>query len=89
MIHSENDSLVSRAVAKLDETPPQAGDTNDNVRLWLTDARYEEFARQVAQHVLEQRWSELEQAFWKTIPFGTAGRRGRMYPIGSNAINDK
>ena len=22
-------------------------------------------------------------------PFGTGGRRGRMYPIGSNAINDR
>ena len=24
-----------------------------------------------------------------TIPFGTGGRRGRMYPIGCNAINDR
>ena len=23
------------------------------------------------------------------IPFGTGGRRGRMYPIGTNAINDR
>ncbi|MGW8256747.1 MAG: phospho-sugar mutase, partial [Thermoguttaceae bacterium] len=31
----------------------------------------------------------LEEAFWTVIPFGTGGRRGRMYPIGCNAINDR
>ena len=27
--------------------------------------------------------------FWTVIPFGTGGRRGRMYPIGCNAINER
>ena len=31
----------------------------------------------------------LDDVFWTVIPFGTGGRRGRMYPIGSNAINDR
>ena len=33
--------------------------------------------------------AQLDDAFWTVIPFGTAGRRGRMYPIGTNAINDR
>jgi phosphoglucomutase/phosphomannomutase len=31
----------------------------------------------------------LDDVFWTVIPFGTGGRRGRMYPIGTNAINDR
>jgi phosphomannomutase len=34
-------------------------------------------------------WGQLEAVFWTTIPFGTGGRRGRLYPIGTNAINDR
>ena len=37
----------------------------------------------------ERRFKELDDVFWTIIPFGTGGRRGKMYPIGSNAINDR
>ena len=43
----------------------------------------------VAEHLAAGKWQELDDAFWTIIPFGTGGRRGRMYPIGSNAINDR
>ena len=35
------------------------------------------------------KWQALDDAFWTVIPFGTGGRRGRMYEIGSNTINDR
>jgi phosphoglucomutase/phosphomannomutase len=60
-----------------------------NIRAWLTEPRYAENAPQVAQHVAAGKWKELDDAFWTIIPFGTGGRRGRMYPIGCNAINDR
>jgi phosphomannomutase len=60
-----------------------------NVRTWLTKPYLRDYAPQVAEHVAAGRWAELEEAFWTTIPFGTGGRRGRMYPIGCNAINDR
>ncbi len=60
-----------------------------NIRTWLTDPRYWEYAPQVAGHISSGKWKELEAAFWTVIPFGTGGRRGRMYPIGCNAINDR
>ena len=44
---------------------------------------------QVAEHIAAGKWKELDDVFWTVIPFGTGGRRGRMYPIGSNAINDR
>jgi phosphoglucomutase/phosphomannomutase len=60
-----------------------------NIRLWLTEPRYAEYAPQVAEHIREGKWQTLDDVFWTIIPFGTGGRRGKMYPIGSNAINDR
>ena len=60
-----------------------------NIRIWLTEARYAPYAPTVAEHVLSGKWKELDDVFWTVIPFGTGGRRGKMYPIGSNAINDR
>ncbi len=61
----------------------------ENIRKWLTEPRYSRYAPQVAEHLAEGKWQQLDDAFWTVIPFGTGGRRGRMYPIGSNAINDR
>ncbi len=61
----------------------------ENIRIWLTEPYLEEYAEKVADHLLTGRWRELDDAFYTTIPFGTGGRRGRMYPIGCNAINDR
>jgi phosphomannomutase len=60
-----------------------------NIRAWLTEPRYSEYAPQVVEHVAAGYWQQLDDVFWTVIPFGTGGRRGRMYPIGSNAINDR
>jgi phosphomannomutase len=61
----------------------------ENIRAWLTEPHYAPYAQQVADHLAEGKWQALDDAFWTVIPFGTGGRRGRMYPIGSNAINDR
>jgi len=60
-----------------------------NIRAWLTEPRYADYAGQVAEHITAEKWKQLDDAFWTIIPFGTGGRRGKMYPIGSNAINDR
>src|SRR5262245_39176889 len=60
-----------------------------NIRQWLSEPRYQEYAPQVLDHISSLKWKELDDAFWTVIPFGTGGRRGRMYPIGCNAINDR
>ena len=61
----------------------------ENIKAWLTEPRYSEYTAQVAEHIEKQMWKELDDAFWTIIPFGTGGRRGKMYPIGSNMINDR
>jgi phosphoglucomutase/phosphomannomutase len=61
----------------------------NNIGRWLSEPRYAEYADEVAAHITAGKWQTLDDVFWTVIPFGTGGRRGRMYPIGSNAINDR
>ncbi|MCM2371350.1 phospho-sugar mutase [Aporhodopirellula aestuarii] len=61
----------------------------ENIRCWLTEERYREYRESVLRHIDEEQWQKLDDVFWTIIPFGTGGRRGRMYEIGSNAINDR
>ncbi|MEM9353578.1 MAG: phospho-sugar mutase [Planctomycetota bacterium] len=78
-------SLVEQAQGDSKITPKAA----ENIETWLTQPRYADYAAEVAEHITSGKWQELDDAFWTTIPFGTGGRRGKMYPIGSNAINDR
>jgi len=66
-----------------------SGPAAANMRPWLTEPWYEAFAPDVKAHLACGKWAELEEAFWTVVPFGTAGRRGPMYPIGTAAINDR
>jgi len=61
----------------------------ENIANWLTQARYQEYLPELLSHIEQKAWKKLDDAYWTIIPFGTGGRRGRMYPIGSNAINDR
>ena len=64
------------------------------MREWLTQPRYAAFAGELANRIDRAAaepatWKELDDVYWTVIPFGTGGRRGKMYPVGSNAINDR
>jgi phosphomannomutase len=61
----------------------------ENLTAWLREPRYAEYRELVLEHIEAGNWQKLDDVFWTIIPFGTGGRRGRMYPIGSNAINDR
>ena len=78
---------ASNRPAKKGRSEPLRG--REHARQWLTEPRYAEYAPQVAEHIAAGKWKELDDVFWTVIPFGTGGRRGRMYPIGCNAINDR
>ena len=60
-----------------------------NISHWMTEEGYEDYRDSIIQHVRDGQWQKLDDVFWTVIPFGTGGRRGRMYDIGSNAINDR
>jgi phosphoglucomutase/phosphomannomutase len=85
-------SNLAEILAKIDQAVAQdklTASAAGNIKAWLTEPRYAEYAPQVIEHIESDRWRELDDVFWTIIPFGTGGRRGRMYPIGSNAINDR
>lgn len=60
-----------------------------HIKAWLTESRYAGYRAELVAHIERGDWKRLDDVFWTIIPFGTGGRRGRMYPIGSNAINDR
>jgi phosphoglucomutase/phosphomannomutase len=61
----------------------------ENIRTWLTAPYLAEYSPAVIEHIATGKWQQLDDVFWTTIPFGTGGRRGRLYPIGTNAVNDR
>ena len=82
------------------EAAREAGHLTDHsarmIGAWLAEPRYSEYSPAVAELVDaatagggREAWRPLDDAFWTVIPFGTGGRRGRMFPVGSNAINDR
>lgn len=85
-------AAVSELQEKLDAAVA-AGDLSTeavaNIRRWLTGDSYAAYFETLAQHIEDQKWQVLEDVFYTVIPFGTGGRRGAMYPIGTNAINDR
>jgi phosphoglucomutase/phosphomannomutase len=92
MSSSPDAATSTNLLARLDEAASQnklSASAVKNIRDWLAEPRYAEYAAQVAEHITQGKWQELDDAFWTVIPFGTGGRRGKMYPIGCNAINDR
>jgi phosphoglucomutase/phosphomannomutase len=86
------DAQIDAALAQVAEAVKQQKLTEsarDNLCRWLTEPRYTQYRSAVLADIAAARWRELDDAFWTVIPFGTGGRRGRMYPVGSNAINDR
>ena len=57
-----------------------------NIRQWLTEPKYRQYREELERMIANEEWKELENAFFKVIEFGTAGRRGITGP-GSNRIN--
>ncbi|MEO9931526.1 MAG: phospho-sugar mutase, partial [Rhodopirellula bahusiensis] len=83
---------VDEALAAIDQACQEKKLTAgavENIRSWLTEDRYRNYRDQTLQHIADGMWQKLDDVFWTIIPFGTGGRRGRMYEIGSNAINDR
>ncbi len=85
-------SDIAEALAKVEaasQTTAVHASTQQNIRRWLQLTEYAEFLPLLLEHIDRDDWSTLNDVFHTSIPFGTAGRRGRMYPIGTNAINER
>ena len=81
----------NRRALEMLATAHAAGQISDaaatNIRAWLTEPQYTEYGSSIERHLAEGQFERLNTAFWKIIEFGTGGRRGEMYEIGSAVIN--
>ncbi len=57
-----------------------------NIEQWLNEPKYADYRDELEAMIAEARWTELEDAFFKVIEFGTGGIRGTT-GIGSNRIS--
>ena len=58
----------------------------ENLKIWFFDERYREFHTEIEKLIIDEKWEELEESFFKVLEFGTAGRRGKV-GVGPNRIN--
>ena len=60
-----------------------------NIRRWLTEAPFARYRDRLLEDIEQGRWAELDDAFFAVLEFGTGGRRGKMYPVGTNVLNER
>ncbi len=60
-----------------------------NIRRWLTEAPFAKYRPRLLEDIAQGRWAELDDAFFAVLEFGTGGRRGKMYPVGTNVLNER
>lgn len=61
----------------------------DRIGRWLTEAPYTPYRRILSERIEADDWTNLDNAFYAVLEFGTGGRRGKMYPVGTNVLNDR
>jgi phosphoglucomutase len=60
-----------------------------NMRRWLTEPPFAVYRPKLIVDIDAGRWDVLDDAFYAVLEFGTGGRRGKMYPVGTNVLNDR
>jgi phosphoglucomutase/phosphomannomutase len=81
--------LTSEQAAVLDvATTKLSPEALSHLRHWLTDPELQEFRAEIVATAQRGAWSDLEDAFYTVIPFGTGGRRGPR-GAGPNRINQR
>jgi phosphoglucomutase/phosphomannomutase len=60
-----------------------------NIRRWLTEAPFARYRDRLLQDIERGSWPALDEAFYAVLEFGTGGRRGKMYPVGTNVLNER
>ena len=59
------------------------------IRRWLTESPFAQYQPRLCEDIAEGRWKALDDSFFAVLEFGTGGRRGTMYPVGTNVLNDR
>jgi len=59
------------------------------IRRWVTESPFTQYRPRLFEDIAEGRWKALDDAFYAVLEFGTGGRRGMMYPVGTNVLNQR
>ena len=59
------------------------------IRRWLTEAAFTRYWPRLLEDIEAGQWKVLDDAFYAVLEFGTGGRRGKMYPVGTNVLNER
>ncbi|WP_435015394.1 phospho-sugar mutase [Tundrisphaera sp. TA3] len=81
----ELQNLVTKAEASGDLSPSAAA----NIKRWLTETPFAAYRDRLVEDIAAGKWKTLDDAFYAVLEFGTGGRRGKMYPVGTNVLNDR
>ena len=60
-----------------------------NIAKWLQEPPFAKYRTRLLEDIALLRWKELDEAFYAVLEFGTGGRRGKMYPVGTNVLNER
>ena len=72
--------------AGLDAPPSAQERAIENLKTWLEDPRFAAYRSQITALVERKRFRPLLDGFYRTLPFGTGGRRGQV-GLGPNRFN--
>ena len=76
-------NLVTSAQDRGELSAPAAA----NIKRWLTEPPFLAYRDRLVEDIKAKNWKVLDDAFYTVLEFGTGGRRGKMYPVGTNVLN--
>lgn len=59
------------------------------IKRWLTEPPFAKYLPKLLGDIAGGSWTQLDNAFYTVLEFGTGGRRGVMYPVGTNVLNER
>src|SRR5262245_27354372 len=80
------------ALSKLDQAEASgqvSGSAAAAICRWVTESPFAQYRPRLLEDIAERRWKALDDAFFTVLEFGTGGRRGMMYPVGTNVLNSR
>ncbi len=78
-----------KRVAKAESAAQLSRAAAANVRRWLIEPPFANYRNRLLEDIEHGRWHVLDEAFYTVLEFGTGGRRGKMYPVGTNVLNER
>ena len=79
----DTSTLVEQAAKDGKVSPPALA----NIKRWLTEPPFRSYRDRLVEDIHAGKWQVLDDAFYAVLEFGTGGRRGKMYPVGTNVLN--